>query len=541
MRKYQRTIARFTVLVFILATLAGYPAFVQAAVRTLANWGNINVTAFDVSEDIYLKQVFVTNGDVFVGAAVDPATHFMYFVTSRNMVDWDIQARFFNLVYGNGRFFGVADNGLFHTDLSLQWQQANLPEGVVPSRVNFIDGVFRMFYWMDGNQYVMMSLDGDTWYDYRGYIPEGATARRIFASQEELFTVTFVDGTVRALRTDGFTEDTAWEEIPGLTKDVEYEDTVFHLFEIRFSGNTVAISLYANPAPGVNWDDWDQPSGGGIVLVSPDMQNWHRTYWGGLSPDWATPATPVPGFDWGTGRDSYWNAVATFRHLPQTTDGFEFIGLGCRDDSIWDCEGWETFVTLPGIPGTTGRQLTRIFLAGEQVSRTEAVSDAPPAVDPLPPPHEETPPPADAPPARVWPETVTANPSSHNILVNGVPTAFVVYNIEGNNFFRLRDIAYSLNGTSGQFAVGWDASTGTASLTTGAAYAPVGGEMQGAADASVTATLSRTAFVIDGVSVTLTAYNIGGNNFLMLAELSQYLGFSATWDEVNAAVLITTN
>ena len=534
MRKYQKSFARFTVFVFVLATLAGYPAFVQAAVRTLANWGSINVSEFNVSEDIYLQTVFATDGSIFLGAALDPATHFTYFVTSTDMVDWDIQARFFSLVYGNDRFFGVAAGGLFTTDLSLQWQQASLPVGVVPSHLNFRDGVFRLFYRYDGREYVMMSQDGDVWYDYRGYIPEGSSSRRIFTADGDLFTMTFADGTLRALTSVGFSEDTEWEEIAALTKAVEYENTVFRLQEILFSGTTVAVSLYASPAAGVNWGDWEAPSGNGIVLVSYDMENWHQTYWGGLAPDWVT-RVEVPGFNWNVGRHISSNFYATVHRLPVVNDGLESVGLECPDDDIWSCAGWETFVTLPGIPGTTGRQLTRIFLAGEQVSRAYAVSEeTPAAVDPLPPPT------ADPPPARVWPETVTANPSAHNIFVNGAPVAFVAYNIEGNNFFRLRDIAYTLNGTAGQFAVGWDAATGTASLTTGSPYAPVGGEMEGAATEAVTATLSRTAFVIDGQSVTLTAYNIGGNNFLMLAELSRHLGFSATWDPVNSAVLIET-
>ena len=39
----------------------------------------------------------------------------------------------------------------------------------------------------------------------------------------------------------------------------------------------------------------------------------------------------------------------------------------------------------------------------------------------------------------------------------GEKKAFDAYNIEGSNYFKLRDLAYVLNGTDKQFEVGWDA------------------------------------------------------------------------------------
>ena len=42
---------------------------------------------------------------------------------------------------------------------------------------------------------------------------------------------------------------------------------------------------------------------------------------------------------------------------------------------------------------------------------------------------------------------IPAVPTASTILLNGVPTAFTAYNIGGNNYFKLRDLAYALNGT----------------------------------------------------------------------------------------------
>jgi hypothetical protein len=51
--------------------------------------------------------------------------------------------------------------------------------------------------------------------------------------------------------------------------------------------------------------------------------------------------------------------------------------------------------------------------------------------------------------------------------VNGQSVAFNAYNIDGNNYFKLRDLAYALNGTEKQFEVGWDGAANAISLTSG--------------------------------------------------------------------------
>ena len=50
----------------------------------------------------------------------------------------------------------------------------------------------------------------------------------------------------------------------------------------------------------------------------------------------------------------------------------------------------------------------------------------------------------------------TVSPMASTVIVNGTAIAFEAYNIDGNNFFKLRDLAYALSGSSKQFSVGWD-------------------------------------------------------------------------------------
>ena len=113
------------------------------------------------------------------------------------------------------------------------------------------------------------------------------------------------------------------------------------------------------------------------------------------------------------------------------------------------------------------------------------------------------------------------------------------YNILGSNYFKLRDIAMLLNGTPAQFSVGWDEAGGVVSITPGAAYEPVGGELTVGADKSASAVPSAQTVKIDGWTRSdLTVFNLEGNNFFKLRDLGAALGFTVDYDpETNTAVV----
>ena len=51
--------------------------------------------------------------------------------------------------------------------------------------------------------------------------------------------------------------------------------------------------------------------------------------------------------------------------------------------------------------------------------------------------------------------------SPQKLSVNGTNVDCGKYNIDGANYFKLRDLAYMLNGTASQFDVGFDAAAST--------------------------------------------------------------------------------
>lgn len=130
--------------------------------------------------------------------------------------------------------------------------------------------------------------------------------------------------------------------------------------------------------------------------------------------------------------------------------------------------------------------------------------------------------------------------TKQNLSVNGKAQDTEIYNIDGYNYFKLRDIAKLLNGTGSQFSVDYDATSATVIVKTGAAYEPVGGELERGADKSGSAVPSPQSVKINGQKVSMTAYNIGGNNFFKLRELGTALDFAVDYDEASATMIVTS-
>lgn len=135
--------------------------------------------------------------------------------------------------------------------------------------------------------------------------------------------------------------------------------------------------------------------------------------------------------------------------------------------------------------------------------------------------------------------TAAASPTSAKVLVNGKQVAFDAYNIGNSNYFKLRDLAMALNGSEKQFAVSWAGQS--VSLQSGAAYTPVGGELKTGKAKQQTAKLSAFSISLDGAPAEVTAYNIGGSNYLRLRDLGQLIDFGVDWDGTAKLISIRTD
>lgn len=126
---------------------------------------------------------------------------------------------------------------------------------------------------------------------------------------------------------------------------------------------------------------------------------------------------------------------------------------------------------------------------------------------------------------------------AHNVTVKGKTETPDTYNINGNNYIKLRDLAMLLNDTDAQFVVRYNSKSDLISLTTGKPYVPVGGELTVDVDRSASCRRSSQTLLVNGKAVDLKAYNFGGNNFFRLRDLNELLGFKV--DHVAGSKTVT--
>lgn len=150
--------------------------------------------------------------------------------------------------------------------------------------------------------------------------------------------------------------------------------------------------------------------------------------------------------------------------------------------------------------------------------------------------------PTKEPVAEAVPQEVTATSTAANVLVNGSQVAFEAYNIDGNNYFKLRDLAQALKGASKQFGVSWDAEYNTIRLSSDGEYETIGGELAASEDKTARkANPTGSMIIINGQEAKFTAYNIDGNNYFKLRDIAQAFNIGTTWDEASKTIGIDTS
>jgi hypothetical protein len=137
--------------------------------------------------------------------------------------------------------------------------------------------------------------------------------------------------------------------------------------------------------------------------------------------------------------------------------------------------------------------------------------------------------------------SLKATPTASEVLVNGERGSFDAYNIDGSNYFKLRDLAYVMNGTEKRFEVGWDGANNAIALTSGKPYTSVGGEMTGKGTGEKIPNATTSKITLNGDEVSFTAYNIDGNNYFKLRDIGETFDFGVTWDGARNTIVIDTS
>ena len=130
--------------------------------------------------------------------------------------------------------------------------------------------------------------------------------------------------------------------------------------------------------------------------------------------------------------------------------------------------------------------------------------------------------------------------SQQSITVNGTSKTLTAYNINGNNFIQLRDLAVLLNNTAKQFAISFNDSTQTAYMTGSSAYLPNGTENAAIANYKK-AIVSTQHFYYNSTAVYPMAYNIDGSNYVMIRDLASIMDFGVSYNSTTNTISVSTS
>ena len=119
---------------------------------------------------------------------------------------------------------------------------------------------------------------------------------------------------------------------------------------------------------------------------------------------------------------------------------------------------------------------------------------------------------------------------TQTVCLDGRKFNTVAYNIDDNNYFKLRDIAKILDGTIKTFDIKYDGATNSIDMLSFYDYTSVGGELT-PGDGKERTALSSSAFLtLDGVPIKATCYNIDDNNYFKLRDITDALDCRVEWD-----------
>ncbi|MGN0136454.1 family 10 glycosylhydrolase [Anaerotignum sp.] len=116
------------------------------------------------------------------------------------------------------------------------------------------------------------------------------------------------------------------------------------------------------------------------------------------------------------------------------------------------------------------------------------------------------------------------------VTVDGKAVDFQVYTIDDYTYFKLRDIAGALNGTSKQFQTSWDEENQAIQLILHTPYTSVGSSSAGRYGDTY-ATTSTAKLYCDGTKKNISAYTINDYTYYKLRDLAQLLDMGITWNE----------
>ena len=125
----------------------------------------------------------------------------------------------------------------------------------------------------------------------------------------------------------------------------------------------------------------------------------------------------------------------------------------------------------------------------------------------------------------------------HTVSAGAAARPLSTYDVLGETYYKLRDIAAILNATPMQFDIVWDAPTGRISLTAGKPYTGPNALSAAEPGHAAVVTQAKPTISVLGIVYTPDAYTAGGSNYMKLRDILGMLGLRASDDGMGGLVI----
>jgi len=273
-----RRISLLLVSSFVFTAIFGNLLVADAATKVLSNFSKVLLSKEDVGNDVYLQKVLTLNDNKsYVGILTSDSEYEYYYGTSDDMINWEINSKYFSLVHGNGVFVGISSgekNELNYTTNGSEWKVASLPSHVNPMAVKYENGYFKLTS-KDNNYKTLLyySKDAETWYDITSESPVGAKVEDMITVDDKFYSLvgSSISGDSFKVYTTSTIDETKtqWKEIETLKKS-----GYGLLGNFLFDGKSVGVQLYSLADYKKNGYVSDK-----LYYITNDFINWEEKDW----------------------------------------------------------------------------------------------------------------------------------------------------------------------------------------------------------------------------------------------------------------------
>ena len=133
-----------------------------------------------------------------------------------------------------------------------------------------------------------------------------------------------------------------------------------------------------------------------------------------------------------------------------------------------------------------------------------------------------------------------AVPKSIVVSVDGKRTTMNAYNIGGSNYFKLRDLAMLLTGTSKQFDVYWNQAASKIELISGRPYTVTQSDNAPNSPGDKTTSVGNQRIFLDSQQYSITAATISDLNYFKIRDFAAVINVPIDYDKGTDTILLST-